>query len=79
MQEIAKPPQIRSKALCIAEGDGVYFPQFEKKNQINTKNDELNFSLIIKICTMSGFFNENLQGKSTDDNKISNYLSQLQL
>lgn len=45
MYEIAKPPQIRSKALCIAEGDGVYFPQFEKKNQINTKNDELNFSL----------------------------------
>lgn len=33
----------------------------------------------MKICTMSGFFNENLQGKSTDDNKISNYLSQLQL
>lgn len=32
MYEIANPPQIRSKALCIAEGDGVYFPQFEKKS-----------------------------------------------
>lgn len=38
---------------------GWRFPQFEKKNQINTKNDELNLSLIMKTCTMSGFFNEN--------------------
>lgn len=29
----SKTPQIRSKALCMAEGDNIYFPEFEKKNQ----------------------------------------------
>lgn len=79
MYEIAKPPQIRSKALCIAEGDGVYFPQFEKKIKLIQKMMNLIFLWLWKYARCLGFFNENLQGKSTDDNKISNYLSQLQL
>lgn len=32
MYEIAKPPQIRSKALCIAEGDGVFLSLKKKSN-----------------------------------------------
>lgn len=43
MYEIAKTPQIRSKALCIAEGDGVYFPQFEKKIKLIQKMMNLIF------------------------------------